>query len=996
MKVFHLLALILITVATQAQPVLPSADLYGIGNWDRDSLGNHRAVVRVEKKGEAVRSYLPWRLRLQHPENNQIWVIDAATGKRILNVRKVFSNREYCDIIFKPETVPGDYYVYYLKTLGKRSAPYQKLVYENYSQTADPGWLQLYSNKRKIAKLPRAELLRFESIDEFNSFYPMEVIATKAEKEKILKELGIPVVIFTEDRRFPVRMTSDIPYRWVEEGKHDSFDGMADRGEFYPFQIAVWAAKKPVSHIKVEFHDLVSESGAHIPSSSFTCFNTEGTDVFGKVFDKECNVAEGKVQTLWLGTQINENVAPGRYSGTVSVTGDGLGKRDIRLTLNVSSRLINNSGDDDTWRFSRLRWLNSALAEDDEVVAPMTPLQIEGKSISCLGRKVTLDPTGLPSQIFSFFSKTMTRIDTVGRQMLSSPITFRIEGDNSEWKNLDFEYVKRKHGAVSWSCLNRNDSFLMRLNGGIEADGNILYQVTLVSLKDQDVKDIRLEANLLPGVAEYFMGLGEKGGRCPDKLDWKWNVRRNQDGPWIGDVNAGLQIRLFDDKYIRPLNTNFYQQQPLVMPDSWFNEGKGGISIRRSADGSSVTSYSGERSVKAGQALKFYFNLAVTPFKTIDPHKNWHDRYYHQYDKIEKIKEYGGTVINVHHATDINPFINYPYLRPKAMKSYIDSAHVNGMKVKIYDTVRELSNSATELPALRSLGNEIFPYGAGGGYSWLQEHLDQDYIPAWYAYRVRDAAVLNTGVSRWHNYYIEGLNWLVRNIGIDGLYIDDLAFDRTTMKRVRKVLARNNPEAMIDLHSCNQYNERDGYANSANLYLEHFPYIDRLWFGENFNYDEKPDFWLIELSGIPYGLMGEMLQDGGNPWRGMLFGMTQRAPWAGDPRNIWNIWDDFGIDDSEMIGWWAENCPVKTHSNNTLATSYVRNGERSLISIATWADSDATVNLEIDWAALGLNQSECILHAPEITGFQHEHTWMPGESITVPVEKGWLIYIEKR
>ena len=34
-----------------------------------------------------------------------------------------------------------------------------------------------------------------------------------------------------------------------------------------------------------------------------------------------------------------------------------------------------------------------------------------------------------------------------------------------------------------------------------------------------------------------------------------------------------------------------------------------------------------------------------------------------------------------------------------------------------------------------------------------------------------------------------GMNWLVENIGIDGVYIDDLAFDRTTMKRLRKGVA---------------------------------------------------------------------------------------------------------------------------------------------------------------------------------------------------------------
>ena len=41
-------------------------------------------------------------------------------------------------------------------------------------------------------------------------------------------------------------------------------------------------------------------------------------------------------------------------------------------------------------------------------------------------------------------------------------------------------------------------------------------------------------------------------------------------------------------------------------------------------------------------------------------------------------------------------------------------------------------------------------------------------------------------MNRWHNYYVEGMNWLVDNIGIDGIYLDDVAFDRVTMKRVKK------------------------------------------------------------------------------------------------------------------------------------------------------------------------------------------------------------------
>ena len=98
---------------------------------------------------------------------------------------------------------------------------------------------------------------------------------------------------------------------------------------------------------------------------------------------------------------------------------------------------------------------------------------------------------------------------------------------------------------------------------------------------------------------------------------------------------------------------------------------------------------------------------------------------------------------------------------------------------------------------------------------WLQEHLEEDYIAAWFVEKYTDAAIVNSGVSRWHNFYVEGLNWLVKNVSIDGLYIDDLAFDRATMKRIRKVLDAGCPEPRIDLHSANQYNPKDGYINSA-------------------------------------------------------------------------------------------------------------------------------------------------------------------------------------
>ena len=981
----------------KAQTV-PTDDLYGTGKWDADSLGNHRVVVAVDKSADAVLATLQWRRRDSDPDKKGIMVIDAATGRRITNVLRFGITREKGEIVFQPQTVPGEYYIYYLKNVSSGSLYYPKVTYPPFEETADETWVKKNRlDGKRQPKLPAARLVQYQSVDRFHSFYPMEVIATAAEKNALLesrKDDGF--ILFTEDRMYPIRMTDDIPYKWIKDDRHDWFEGSADKGEYYVFQIGVWAAGKDLEGLRVDYSPFRnSVSGDVLPASAFTCFNTEGIDVTGTVFQKDCPVAKGKVQPLWIGVMVPEQTGSGKYEGVVSVSAANSGRKDVKVSIDVSGNVVANHGDNEPWRLSRLRWLNSQIGFDDEVIAPYIPIDVKDRSLSILGRDIQLAETGFPSSIISRFKETMTEIGLEGKALLDGPVDLKADGGG--WENLDFSIIKHKPGAVEWTALNQNDLFLMELDGELEADGNMTYKVTLVARKDAKVDDIALNATLAPGIGQYMMGLGEKGGFCPDRLDWKWSVEKNQDAIWAGDVNAGLQLRFYDNRYRRPLNTNFYHQQPLVMPASWYNDGKGGIRLdRQGGKGTLISAYSGPREVRKGDRLYYYFNILVTPFRTMDTARHFKERFYHRYDFIDNVAGFGANVVNVHHATAINPYINYPFLRAEEMKAYIDGAHAKGMKVKIYNTVRELSNSCAELFALRSLGDEIFSEGPGGGYSWLQEHLDQDYIAAWFAYNVKDAAILNKGVSRWHNYYMEGIDWLVKNVGIDGLYIDDLAFDRTTMKRVRKILDRTNPGALIDLHSANQYNTRDGFANSANLYLEHMPYVDRLWFGEYFDYDMPPQFYMVEVSGIPWGTMGEMLQNGGNKWRGMLYGMTARMPWSKDVDNrpLWQLWDDFGIEDSEMIGYWVKDNPVKTGKEKTLATVYRKKGEKALVSLATWNDTDDVVDLSIDWDALGLDPKKVKLHAPALDLFQDEASWKVGEPITVPKGKGLLILVE--
>ena len=987
---------------------LTDASKFGVGHWDADSLGNHRVVVHVSHKEGAVWAHIPWRRRDTHPEEKNIIVVDGQTEKKITNISRIQVNREFGDIVFQPETAPGDYYIYYKPYITSGRGNYPTLTYGKPEETADEGWLMENHlirgeiDEGQWRKLPRAELVQFQSVDAFNSFYPMEVIATTEEVNALIKKHGdSSYLLFPEDRVYPIRMTRDLPYKWIQEGVREVFQGEADRGEFFAFQIGLYPVKSDVKDIDVRFTDLIGQDGrSWIPASAFTCFNTDGIDWMGRTMDKICAVRKGRIQALWMGVQIPEDVKPGRYESEVTVAPVGPDEKTICLVLDISDRILEDGGDSEPWRHSRLRWLNSRIGEDDGIVPPYTPMKVKKNTVSCLGRSVTLSKTGFPEQIRSFFSQEMTTLVKKGRTLLNGPVELVVVGENKKsvkWKGEGFRITRQAEGAVAWEAISRGGPLTLRCEAQMEFDGNVEFLVTLTATGKISVKDIRLDIPMGKKVARYMMGMGFKGGYRPTEFQWKWDVEKNQDGIWVGDVNAGLQCSFKDENYSRPLNTNFYHSKPLNMPPSWTNDGKGGFFLREK-DKSTVllSAYSGPRMLVKGDECHFHFRLLLTPFKLLDTQAHWHNRFYHRFKSVKEIAETGANTINVHHATEVNPYINYPFLRPGEMKAYIDEAHNLDMKVKIYYTVRELSNIAPELFALRSLGDEILSYGPGGGFSWLQEHLDPDYIAGWLVPRLKDAAVINSGVSRWHNYYLEGLNWLVKNVGIDGLYIDDVAFDRAVMKRLRKILDRERKGALIDLHSANQYNVRDGFANSANLYMEHFPFINRLWFGEYFDYNSLPDFWLVEVSGIPFGLMGEMLQDGGNPWRGMIFGMTSRLPWAGDPSHIWKVWDDFGVQDSRMIGYWVDNCPVKTGNKDVLSTAYVIEGKRTLISLASWAETEADVRLHYDWHALDLDKKEVVIEAPAIQDFQDGRIFDVDETIPVQAGKGWLLIVREK
>jgi hypothetical protein len=969
-------------------------------DWDPDSLGNHRVILSADGKGgKVVKAVINWRRNDEHPENKQLFVVDATNNKRIYNVKVESVDRESGTLYFEP-TASTQYYVYYLPYNVDRKSNYPNAHYLKPVQTANAEWLASIQNNKNI---PTAKVEAIQAINGMNSFYPMEVIAKAAEVKALVgKYPSKKYLVFPEDRLHIIKMKHDLPQRWIMSGVKNSFNAEAARGENYAYQLGIYPITQNLDNVKVTFTDLKSKSGKSISAKVMSCLNTGGTDYKGGPFVKQVDVAKGNVQAMWCLVNIPESTPAGVYEGIATVTAKGVAATPVKIILKVDQSILKNGGINKPEEQTRLTWLNSTMAQQNEVIKPYIPLVVKKQSIELLGRKVILDNMGFPKNIQTYFTPEMTSLSDQAKEVLNQPISLVAETSNGkpvEWKSNNVKFTEETPGTVKWEAKNTSANLQMDVMGSVEFDGFVAYTVKVTALQDVSLNDIRMEIPFNKESAKYMMGLNLKGEKRPSAYEWKWDVtHKNQDGAWIGDVNAGLQYSLRDEHYVRPLNTNFYLQKPLLLPTSWGNENKGGINISEKDNTVLVNNYSGARSMKKGEVLYYNFNLLITPFHPINTDFQWATRFYHKYDNLDTIKASGATVINIHHGTPINPYINYPFIAHDAMKTYIDEAHQKGLKVKIYNTIRELSNSAYETYPLRSLGHEIYSSGKGGGYSWLQEHLGDDYIAAWYVPEVRDAAIINSGMNRWHNYYVEGMNWLVQNVGIDGIYLDDVAFDRVTMKRVKRVLTLDGHPGIIDLHSANQYNKSDGFNNSANLYLEHFPYLNRLWFGEYFDYEKNsPDFFLTEVSGIPFGLMGEMLQGGGNPWRGMIYGMTNRMPWSdnADPRPIWKVWDNFGMQGSKMIGYWVENNPVKTNNPEVLATVYKKD-KSALVAIASWATDDTTIRLKIDWKALGIDPAKATITAPEVKNFQPAASFKEGQDINVPKGKGWMVVIKEK
>jgi len=794
----------------------------------------------------------------------------------------------------------------------------------------------------------------------------------------------------------------------------------AHPGQFFVFHLTARAGEKDLNDLRIQLPDLTSSGipAVGIPGTRFTCFNAGGIDFLGRPFTKRIDIPAGQVQDLYFGFDLDQ-ITAGTYQGILILTSGQL-TQQVPLELTVAGEPVPNHGYDEGKSLARLNWLNSTEGINDSITKGYAPVNVIGKRISILGRSVEISENGLPAALTTFFTASNQEIKDWGEPLINSAFRFVVEkadGQIVRLKPEKFTVNQHSQSRATWSVISTSPEFDLECTGVMEFDGYIDYQLKLKAKVPVMVKDIRLEIPVNKEKSEYMMGLNHEGGiRTPD-WKWKWDVTKNQDMLWIGAVNGGFRIKWKAENYRRPLINIYYAFGPLNLPASWGNSGKGGVNVKEQNGDILVNAYSGYREIQKGDVLNFDFELLITPFRTINRSVQFGDRYFHGGGtntavKIENAKAAGANIINIHHAEDLYPFINYPYLDENIpdLKKLVSDAHRANMRMKFYYTTRELTKNLPEFKAFCSLNGEVIFPGPGdscktlinpnGPDEWLKKNLNGKYIPAWFNLvnegkfkGETDLSVITTPDSRLNNFYIAGLNWMVQNIGIDGVYIDDSALDRFTLMRARKIIDHYRQEGRMDLHSWNHFNKWAGFASCLNLYMDLLPYFDQVWIGEGRDYNRMPDHWLIEVSGIPFGLPGQMLEGGGNPWRGMVYGISNRAGWTPNPpAAIWNFWDDYQIANKEMIGYWDNNCPV-TCSNALVKATLFKGAGISIIAVGNWSQKNQSVSLSVDWAKLGLDPSKVEIFIPQVKNFQDDQRSISLKNLIIPGGKGYLIVL---
>ena len=378
------------------------------------------------------------------------------------------------------------------------------------------------------------------------------------------------------------------------------FRGEAMRGEYFTFQLGAYAARRPLL-LTATWTDLVGRSHRQILSSSrLRCTNLPK----GSIAEREgLLVGAGEVLAFWFGLDVPKSgIVADTYVARVVLSGKtpraaagevSAGEvvaEGIRVEITISNALATQSGDNELWRHSRLRWLDSTVGDStvgDSTVGDSTAgdstagdstagdepaangssvngglsrlrgsrgcalgqadcIAVENAAYGTLlsapgGRQLGIGSTGLPLSL---------RVG--GAELLAAPARLRLLRAHlgltlSPDGPLHLE--RRAGGAVSWRQKLRAEEASVRVHiwGSMEVDGlaQMSAEIQIVRRSSQmgaeirrtaeeevssnatiALDDVRLELPLVSSMVPLINGFDIKGNERPNQVLWRWDGKQ--------------------------------------------------------------------------------------------------------------------------------------------------------------------------------------------------------------------------------------------------------------------------------------------------------------------------------------------------------------------------------------------------------------------------------------------------------------------------------------
>ena len=697
-------------VGASRQPLHPLR-LAHLGDWPNVTAqhlyyGDVRAVVNTTSlpalstldalSAAPVTARIFWRRRDAHPEAKGILVTDAA-GNRVTLASPPQITAACGVVSFVPLGGARTYHVYYLPFVQQGGGA--KVHFSWYNCTSHDRECVLFSASAAEPSAPPADLCSttttitttttvvaiegramsatFDRPD-FYMLNRMELTATDEELGALLASAPVASTgtlrVFAEPRERAVRMFDHVPADWARGGEKVSIALNASVGEYFTFQLGVFAPTRNLTHFRIDFDDLKLFDGGRsrstsapaprpvLPASAFTCFNLGGTDQNGAHLNRTAmyGVAVGAVGSLWIGVDLPADVnMAGLFAGRLALSADdGTGSRvsvfvelSLRVVLPPSGQPLPDRGDGDIYSLSRLRWINSARAVDDTVPAPFTAPTLRksfssttnggggtggdgGFTVALVNKHVTIGADGMLAQIA--VHPNVAAFGAPGNEgdfeLLARPLQLKLVDASGTAVALSVSapavVVGHNSTGVYWEATLSGAGVRVHVSGSVEYDSFLSYRMEVglsPGTTALELSDVQLSMAVGAEHARFMCGLGTEGitmQHAALPLAWRWEMGTGNQALWLGRPEAGLMLKLRGEgsRWEDPLFGSDAFVIPFI-PSSWggaacaeqCQKSAYGANVTAAGDSSAyiVTAFSGPRSLSVTAQTTQIFQFDV-------------------------------------------------------------------------------------------------------------------------------------------------------------------------------------------------------------------------------------------------------------------------------------------------------------------------------------------------------------------------------------------------